>query len=251
MGFEPLEDTLPLPQIVRAMKSIIVPSNGRSCTVDHNDSSNNVDGGGQPSSQARGQEEGVAGSTECSEICERSDRDRVWNEVEYLLGSLERTKAMLLDGTDWDPDEVKWINERYRLCKRQALDYVLKLNLEEILLTVTFPGEHLSYLQVAQRVVKDCSRWELETAIREIGLHPYERVYFKADDSRPPLEQLEQLLLTMMGDADYVLAGEFNRKLNLESHTASYKAIKADLTGNGWIWKTKRIGGKVTKIISR
>jgi hypothetical protein len=158
---------------------------------------------------------------------------------------------MLSNGTDWDPDEVKWIQERYRLCKRQALDYVLRINLSEILSTLSFPGERLSYLEIANRAVTDCTSWELEQAIREIGLNPYERIYFKADASRPSVEELEQILLTMSGDANYVLAGEFNRKLKLEPHTASYKAIKRDLEESGWSWKAKKIKGKVVKVIQR
>jgi hypothetical protein len=156
---------------------------------------------------------------------------------------------MLRDGTDWDPDEVKWINERYRLCKRQALDYVLCLNLSKILSQVTFPGERLSYLQIAERVVTGCSEWELEKAIREIGLNPYSRVYYKAEPRVPPLEQLEQTLLTMMGDANYVLAGDFNKRFSLNPHSADYMSIKKELETTGWRWKSKRVEGKVVKVI--
>jgi hypothetical protein len=251
MGFEPLEDALPLPQIVRTMKSITVPSYGRSFSVFDNGASSDVDGGGEPGGETRRQETRSRSPEECPEICSGSGNNRVWDEVEYLLSSLERTKEMLSDGTDWDPDEVKWIQERYRLCKRQALDFVLRMNLSEILTTLSFPGERLSYLEIATRAVTDCTSWELEQAIREIGLNPYERIYFKADASRPSVEGLERILLTMHGDANYVLAGEFNRKLNLDLHSASYKAVKRDLEESGWRWKTKRINGKVVKVIQK
>jgi hypothetical protein len=251
MGFEPLEDTLPLPQIVRTMKSITVPSDGRSCTVDYNRSSSNVDGSGPPSSQAWRQEESTGSAEQRTEICNGSERDRVWDEVEYLLGSLERTKAMLTDGTDWDPNEVKWINERYRLCKNQALNYVLCLNLSEVIQTVSFPGEQLSYLQIAERVVTGCNSGELEKAIREIGINPYDRVYFKVEAECPPLEQLEQLLLTMIGDGEYLLAKDFNERLGLSPHSASYMVIKQNLSNIGWKWKSKKIKGKVSKVIQR
>ena len=233
------------------MENLIVPSYGRSISVSDNCTSGNVDGGSEPSSEARRQETGTAGFTECAEICKRGDRDRLWNEVEYLLSSLERTKEMLSNGTDWDPEEIDWIQERYRLCKNQALDFVLRVNLSEILTTLSFPGERLSYLEIATRAVTDCKSWELEQAIREIGLNPYERIYFKADASRPPVEELEQILLTMQGDANYVLAGEFNRKLDLDIHSASYKAVKRDLEKSGWSWRSKKINGKVVKVIQR
>ena len=251
MGFESLEDALPLPQIIRTMKSITLPSHGRRLSVDNNGSNSTVDGSGQPSILTRGPEEGSRGAERREEICERSGTDRVWEEVNYLLNSLQRTKEKLSDGTDWDPDEVKWIQERYRLCKRQALDYILCLNLAKVLKKVSFPGERLTNLQVAQRVVVGCSEWELEKAIREIGLNPFERTYFRVQADVPPVEKLEQLLLGMMGDGEYVLAGEFNKELNLDPNSASYKAIKKDLLGAGWVWAQKKIKGKVVKVIKR
>jgi hypothetical protein len=251
MGFEPLEDTLPLPQIVRTMKSIIVPSYGRSCTVDHNRSSSNVDGGGQPSSQARRQEESAGSANQRAEICDGSERNRVWDEVEYLLGSLERTKAMLTDGTDWDPNEVKWINERYRLCKRQALDYVLCLNITTVLTTVSFPGEQLSYLAVARRVVTDCTEWELESVIREIGLNPHERIYYKASSDAVSLKEAEEILLRLLGDTEYVIASEFMKELRIPVKSASYTYLKKELIEKGWKWKSKKVAGKVIKVVER
>jgi hypothetical protein len=249
MGVEPLEDTLPLPQIVRTMKSIAIPSYGSSISVSDNSTSGNVDGGGQPSSQARRQETRTASSEECREICERSDRDHIWDEVGYLLDSLESTKASLTNGTDWDQCELDWIEERYRICKQQAMHYVLCLNLSEVIQQVSYPGERLSYLEIAGRVVEGCTEKELAMAIREIGLNPFERVYFKADPKCPPLEQLEQLLLTMLGDADYLLAKDFNEKLNLNPHSATYMAVKKNLTEAGWKWSQKKVKGKVIKVI--
>jgi hypothetical protein len=251
MGFEPLEDTLPLPQIVRTMKSITVPSHGRSCTVDYNRSSSNVDGSGQPGSETWRQEESTGSAEQCEEICERSRRDRVWDEVEYLLSSLERTKAMLINGTDWDPDEVKWINERYRLCKRQALDYVLCLNISTILNTVSFPGEHLSYLAVAKRVITDCTDWELTSAIREIGLNPSERVYYKASSDAVSLQEAEEALLRLLGDTEFVVANEFLVELGIPAKSASYTHIKKELIRRGWKWKNKKVQKKDTKVICR
>ena len=248
MGVEPLEDTLPLPQIVRSMKIFTQPSNGRSCTVDHNGSSGTVDGSSEPGLPAREQEASAGGSGSSDKICDRGTGDRVWEEVEYLLSSLSRIKARITDGTDWDPGEVDWLNERYRLCRRQATHYVLCLNLSKILLRVTFPGEKLTHLQVAQRVIKDCSTWELTQAICEIGLNPYERVYFKVTEGMP-VEQAEQILLTMLGDGEYVLAGKYPQELNVSPNSQWYKDLKKHLQSRGWTWKSKKIRGTVVQII--
>lgn len=251
MGFEPLEDTLPLPQIVRSMKSIITNTHGRSCNVDYSRTSSAVDGAGQSSSET-GQQEASAGSSGSgSDLRQRSQRDRIWNEIEYLLGSLSKTKALLSDGTDWDPDEIKWIKERYRLSKRQALNYVLCLNISEVLDTVSFPGEHLSYLEVAKRVIIGCTVWELAEAIREMGLNPCQRVYYKAQTDLVSVERAEEILLGMLSDGDYVLAGDFTKELAIPVKSATYTALKKELVSRGWKWKNKKVQKKDTKIICR
>jgi hypothetical protein len=158
---------------------------------------------------------------------------------------------MLTDGTDWDPDEVKWINERYRLCKRQALNYVLCLNIATVLTTVSFPGEHLSYLTVAKRVITDCTEWELAMAIKEIGLNPCERVYYKVDIDAVPIEEAERTLLRLLGDTQFVVASEFLRELGIPAKSASYTYIKKELAERGWKWGSKKVAGKVIKAISR
>jgi len=251
MGVEPLEDTLPLPQIVRSMKSIITNTHGRSSTVDHHRTSCTLDGGSKSGIQAWEQEAGAGSFGSSSELRQRSQRDRVWKEVEYLLDSLGCIKAKLTDGTDWDPDEVKWINERYRLCKRQALDYVLCLNIVTVLETVSFPGEHLSYLDVAKRVIADCTEWELANAIREIGLNPCERVYYKVQANLVSVEYAEELLLGMLADGEYILASDFVRALELPVKSATYTALKKELGNKGWVWKSKKINKQVVWVIQR
>lgn len=250
MGVEPLEDTLPLPQIVRTMKSITVPSYGRSCTVDNNSPSSHVDGSSKPGLPAREQEASVGSFRPSDEICDRGEGNRVWEEVEYLLNSLSRIKDQIVNGSDWDPGEVDWLQERYRLCRQQATHYVLCLNLAKILPVVTFPGEKLTYLQVAERVVQGCKRWELEQAIRQIGLNPHERTYYKVAEGMS-VEQAEQILLTMLGDGNYVLAGEYPGELNVSSNCGWYKNLKKELKQSGWNWKSKRINGQVMQVICK
>ena len=233
------------------MKSIIPNAHGRSCLVDNDRSSSDVDGSGQPGVQDWKQEAGDGSSGPSSELCQRSQRDRVWKEVEYLLGSLDRIKAQLMDGTDWERCEIDWINERYRICRQQALNYVLCLNMVAVLETVSFPGEHLTYLEVAKRVVVDCKGWELAEAIREIGLNPHERVYYKARTDLVSVERAEEILLDMLADGQYLLAGDFTKELAIPVKSATYTALKKELVARGWKWKSKKIEGKVVKAIYR
>ena len=233
------------------MKSPTLTAHGRSCNVNYSRSSGHVNGSGEPGLPAREQEESTGSFKQCEEIRKGSRGNSVWNEVEYLLGSLGRIKAQLTDGTDWDPDEVKWINERYRLCKRQALDYILCLNLVTILDTVSFPGEHITYLEVAKRVVIDCTEWELLEAIRGIGLNPCQRVYYKASTDLVSVERAEKILLGMLADGNYVLAGEFTKELAIPVKSATYTALKKELVSRGWKWGSKKVDRKVIKVISR
>ena len=236
---------------VLTMKSIITNTHGRSCLVDNDRSSSDVNGSGQPGVQAWGQEASDGSSGSSSELRQRSQRDRVWKEVEYLLGSLDRIKAQLTDGTDWERGEIDWINERYRICRQRALDYVLCLNISEVLCVVSFPGEHLTYLEVAGRVVVDCTSRELADAIRQIGLNPHERVYYKASTDLVSVERAEELLLGMLVDGNYVLVGGFLEKLGVPAKSATYTALKKELVGRGWKWKSKKVEGRVVKAICR
>jgi hypothetical protein len=164
---------------------------------------------------------------------------------------LNKIKAKLTDGTNWDPDEVKWINERYRLCKRQALDYILCVNVSKVLNTVSFPGEHITYIEVAKRVVVDCTEWELAAAIREIGLNPRQRVYYKAQADLVSVERAEAILREMIGDGNYVLAGSFLTELAIPAKSATYTTLKKELVSRGWKWGSKKIKRQVIKVISR
>jgi hypothetical protein len=165
--------------------------------------------------------------------------------------SLPRIEALLTNGTDWDPDEVKWINERYRLCWKQALDYILRFNVSRALETVSFPGEHLSYLEVVKRVIIDCTEWELAQVLREIGLNPRHQVYYKAKIDEISIEKAEEILLEMLNGSAYVVANEFLNKLGLPAKSATYTTLKKELTGKGWTWKSKKVKQKVIKVIER
>lgn len=233
------------------MSNLLESPYGRSISVNHNCSSGYDDGGSESSLQTRGQEKSVGSAGSSRAIPERSQRDRVWDEVEYLLSSLSSIKKQIASGTDWDPCEVDWLKERYNLCKKQALHYILCLNLSEVLQSVSFPGEHLTYLQIAERIIKGCPKSELYLAIKEIGLNPGGQVYFKARTDLVPLERAEQILLTMIGDAEFILAKNFNEKLNIPTNSASYKNLKKVLSESGWQWTTRRLEGKPCKVIAK
>jgi len=233
------------------MKNPTPTAHGRSCNVNFSYPSSHVNGSCEPGLPAREQEESTGSFKQCETVRERSRGNSVWNEVEYLLGSLGRIKAQLTDGTDWDPDEVKWINERYRLCRRQALDYILCENVSEVLGTVSFPGEHITYLEVAKRVIIDCTEWELREAIRSIGLNPNQRVYYKVQTDLVSVERAEEILLGMLADGEYLLAGDFTKELAIPVKSATYTALKKELVSRGWKWGSKKVNKEVVWVIRR
>jgi hypothetical protein len=120
-----------------------------------------------------------------------------------------------------------------------------------VLETVSFPGERLSYLEVAKRVITDCTEWELCGAIREIGLNPCQRVYYKASTNLVSVERAEEILLGMLADGNYVLAGDFTKELAIPIKSATYTALKKELVSRGWKWSSKKVKGKVIKVIER
>jgi hypothetical protein len=116
---------------------------------------------------------------------------------------------------------------------------------------VSFPGEHLSYLDVAKRVIADCTEWELANAIREIGLNPCERVYYKVQANLVSVERAERILLEMLSGNSYILASDFVRALELPVKSATYTALKKELGNKGWVWKSKKINKQVVWVIQR
>jgi hypothetical protein len=125
------------------------------------------------------------------------------------------------------------------------------LNVVTILDTVSFPGEHLTYLEVAKRVIVDCSEWELSGAIREIGLKPCQRVYYKASTDLVSVERAEAVLREMIGVGNYVLAGEFTKELAIPVKSATYTALKKELVARGWKWGSKKVNKEVVWVIRR
>lgn len=128
---------------------------------------------------------------------------------------------------------------------------MLCLNISAVLETASFPGEHLTYLEVARRLVVDCTEWELADAILQIGLNPHDRVYYKARTDLVSVEQAEVILREMVGGGEYLLASDFTKRLAIPVKSATYTAVKKELASRGWKWQTKRVGGKSVKAISR
>jgi hypothetical protein len=116
---------------------------------------------------------------------------------------------------------------------------------------VSFPGEHLTYLEVAKRVVVDCTSRELAGAIRQIGLNPHERVYYKASTDLVSVEVAEELLLGMLADGEYLLASDFTKELAIPVKSATYTTLKKELVARGWKWGSKKVEGRVVKAICR
>jgi hypothetical protein len=55
----------------------------------------------------------------------------------------------------------------------------------------------------------------------------------------------------MLADGEYILASDFVRALELPVKSATYTALKKELTSKGWKWKSKKVQKKDTKIICR
>lgn len=177
------------------------------------------------------------------------ERNGLWDELTFLNQSLETFKAKLSE-EDWDPDEIKWIKERYALVRKQALQYLLQLQIDLFIGAVAYPGEKLTYLQICQRVLPGFPKNQLTQALDSMGLSPAQQVYFKVD-RKVETERAEQLLLSMIGDVKYVFAKDFNDKINLHPNSVLYKELVKQLKTSGWSWSSKKINGKVHRIIKR
>jgi hypothetical protein len=121
----------------------------------------------------------------------------------------------------------------------------------EVLGTVSFPGEHITYLEVAKRVIIDCTEWELREAIRSIGLNPNQRVYYKVQTDLVSVERAEEILLGMLADGEYLLAGDFTKELAIPVKSATYTALKKELVSRGWKWGSKKVNKEVVWVIRR
>ncbi len=84
-----------------------------------------------------------------------------------------------------------------------------------------------------------------------MGLNPADRVYYKASTELVSVEWAEEILLGMLADGSYVLAGSFLAEMAIPAQSASYTALKKELVNRGWKWKNKKVAGKVVKAIYR
>ena len=95
--------------------------------------------------------------------------------------------------------------------------------------------------------------WDREQDHHSLRSHAVEEVYELMDaiEAGDDVEMAEELLLSMLADGEYVLAGDFTKELALPVKSATYTALKKELVSRGWKWKSKKVEGKVVKAISR
>jgi hypothetical protein len=65
------------------------------------------------------------------------------------------------------------------------------------------------------------------------------------------VERAEKILLGMLADGNYVLAGEFTKELAIPVKSATYTALKKELVGRGWKWGSKKVNKEVVWVIKR
>ena len=156
-------------------------------------------------------------------------------------------------------DEDLW---RGRIVYNEAMCVVEVLieNLIEALERNPFPGQRKRLLPTATELFPDAEvSFEPKVAVK--GERLWRKVFSdggiscEVDKITFPgdvvfdIAEVEVELLQLVGQEGYLRASEIAVVLNTGENSKLYKATKRELVSRGWIWKGKKIGGIVSKVV--
>jgi hypothetical protein len=123
-----------------------------------------------------------------------------------------------------------------------------------------FPGQRLRVVAVASVLFPDAAvMFEPKLLLMgrklwlrlfdETGL-PYEaKVYFPLERGDVNVVEIEEEMLRIAGSKEELLVADVGGVLYWEPHSKTYREVKKALQERGWVWKSVKRNGKVSKVI--
>ena len=127
-----------------------------------------------------------------------------------------------------------------------------------------FPGEQKRVVAVAVELLPDAAvrfdpgkrrkylrREGLWRTIFEIGDVSFaEKIYFPECGGEWDIVEIEGRLMLLVREDNTILAAEVPPALGLSAKGKVYAAVKETLKGRGWVWRNRREGGVLVKIVT-
>jgi hypothetical protein len=195
------------------------------------------------------------------------------NILERLLVSLRDQNQCWLRNRDFAKEQLQeYAEDEYsreecdiweeRIVYNEALLLAEEL-LSELAMTLEknpFPGQRLRVVAVASELFPDAvvafepklfltGRKLWLRLFDETGL-PYEaKVYFPLEMGDVNVIEVEERLLRIAGDKEELLVADVAAVLHWEPRSKTYRTVKKELENRGWVWRTVKRNGTVSKVI--
>jgi len=181
---------------------------------------------------------------------------KLWKKHDAEMG-LFRDKLPKLNAilADWESEEYRddksigSLRERRDIWLKKIQDCESLLLLSDAVEGANFAGKQLSLSSIGWMLLPErhC-HWGL--LFKELNVDPYHKIYFPVDCEVVDVEVIEsELIETMRGEKD-IKSKDFLEVVGFKPNTQEFKMLKKELESRGWVWRRKRISGKVERVIS-
>jgi hypothetical protein len=141
--------------------------------------------------------------------------------------------------------------EQLKIWSFAILGYELLGAIADRIDTNPFPSERLTLAQIAFRLMPDVKSAVWMAIFSVFELNPTERHYFAASAEEIDIDEVESRLRELLGEREDVPVSEARAAMPWVSTSRTYQSVKRELQERGWLWRSVRREGRVTKIICK
>ena len=181
---------------------------------------------------------------------------KLWKKHDAEMGlfrdKLPKLKAIL---ADWESEEYRdeksigGLREKRDIWLKKIQDCDSLLLLSDAVKGADFAGKQLSLSSIGWELLPErhC-HWGM--LFLELGVDPYHKIYFPVDCGEVDIEGIEIELIERMGESRDIKSKEFLEVVGFKPNTQEFKMLKKGLESRGWVWRRKRISGKLERVVS-
>lgn len=148
-----------------------------------------------------------------------------------------------------DQKSIDARTEQLQIWSFAILGHELLATLADRLETNPFPSQRLTLREIAFRLVPNVKSavWFAIFSIFELSAN--ERFYFPAAEEDWDAEAIEGKLWKLLGEREAVPVKEVKEVMPWGTNSKTYIAVKRELQERGWLWRSLKREGVVSKVI--
>mgnify|MGYP007121431303 CR=1 FL=1 len=170
-------------------------------------------------------------------------------DIRLRIESLPALRRQIEDWQSEDyPDEksIDSAREKEGIWQREEMALELLISLVEKLEQGAIEGEKMSLWQAAKKLFPHSQKVSWGETFRYFGVNGRQQFYAPKVGSGVEVEDV----LERFGELCEVGAMEFVEFVNMNPNSKEYRDLKKQLESRGWVWKSVKRKGKVTKVIA-